>query len=317
MPSDSIATQSGDKSVDDSIDDSIEAGYLAAHAWRDGVGAVVKLNDHVRHQFGQQLTLMMKDHAESARQFAAMTPLPMVWLDHVNRRYRHITEGLSEFAEFAREELEARGQYQSQLWSPYLAGKQGEQREPSLPKPGANLLERLRRDHGHMARIMDAIDELSVSKSLTAPENLELLASAIEYVSEYPDAVHHPREDELFARLCQRDIDDDTREQIDAVKHSHAELGTMTRDLMKRFDALLEQADMDPEPLRASLKHYTEAQREHMRAEERHLFEPAAAILGPGDLRESESPTDPLFGEALGQSESRYEDLYRYVTRTV
>ena len=65
----------------------------------------------------------------------------------------------------------------------------------------ANLLAELRNDHKNMALILDLLETESNRLYNGQDGDYELMADVMRYMTVYPDAIHHPKEDRVYAEL--------------------------------------------------------------------------------------------------------------------
>ena len=123
-----------------------------------------------------------------------------------------------------------------------------------------------------------------------------LLCTTLYYIDEFPERVHHPKEDRyLFSALRRR-----TRRFDGALDRLHSEHVRSPRLLMRAERALVHYQGGAPDGLRAlvlAVKAYADALHEHMQAEEE-LLKNAAGDLTEQDwssIREAfEAEHDPL-----------------------
>jgi hemerythrin-like domain-containing protein len=161
------------------------------------------------------------------------------------------------------------------------------------------VIDQLGRDHRNMRLLLDIVEaEMAGYRAGQSPD-FELLQMIARYILDYPDLIHHPKEDLVFARLVERDPE------------AGAILGDLIADhrrlaeLSRRVAAALADAARDVELprawLAALLDGFLHAYREHMDAEERHFLPRAMARLTDADWDEidgrASAPADPVFGE--------------------
>ena len=176
----------------------------------------------------------------------------------------------------------------------------------------AKLMQRLHLDHQRMAKILVATEQLA--KDMRRAEmrsSLDKLLCVLEYINEYPEQIHHPFEDKLFAHLLACDITPEEREQVEANAARHKEMESQSSALLQGLMRPVKTQKVTE--LRASLKEFVEVQREHMRFEESTVFPMAERYL-PESVWEAldsdyDSRTDPLFDA----NEARFEAIFGYV----
>jgi len=132
------------------------------------------------------------------------------------------------------------------------------------------------------------------------------------YMTEYPDAYHHPREDAMFARLEKRDPR--LRKRIAAIERAHRALGAAGQEVLAAAQREPGRGGGESE-LAARIRAYVSAQREHMAIEERDLFPRARQLLDDRDLAEIERDfrrvTDPIFEASVRDAYAAYPAVVR------
>ena len=89
------------------------------------------------------------------------------------------------------------------------------------------IINQLVRDHRNMRLLLDIIEEEMNAHADARVPDFDLLRMIAEYTLEYPDLVHHPREDLVFERLVMRDPV--SRTIVGHLVEAHKELAQLTR----------------------------------------------------------------------------------------
>ena len=150
------------------------------------------------------------------------------------------------------------------------------------------VIDQLGRDHRNMRLLLDIVEaEMAGYRAGQSPD-FELLQMIARYMLDYPDLIHHPKEDLVFARLVERDPE--ARAMLGDLIGDHRRLANASRDV-----------ELSRAWLAALLDEFLQAYREHMEAEERHFLPRAMARLTDTDWNEIDeriaAPADPVFGE--------------------
>jgi len=168
-------------------------------------------------------------------------------------------------------------------------------RDPSHDVVAALLVE-----HRHVARLLDVLEQQLSGASRGEPIDREAVRSVMHYMTEGPDAYHHPREDAMFVRLAKRDPA--LRKCIAGIERAHRTIGAAGKDLLVAG-------------LATRIRDYVGAQREHMTIEEHDLFPRARQLLDDGDLaaieRDFRRVTDPIFEASVRDAYAAYPALVR------
>jgi hemerythrin-like domain-containing protein len=173
----------------------------------------------------------------------------------------------------------------------------------------ADVIQTLQRDHNHMARLLMVLEkELDTAVGLGLPD-FQRMQLVMKYMTHYPDEVHHPREDALFARLL---------DKVPAVGAAVSTLCAEHRVLAVKgqaFCAVLNTAATEHviprEMFELPGREYIVTLHRHMRFEETEVFPVARDHLGSADWSAIKlgagEQRDPIFGDSV---ESEFRDLY-------
>ena len=159
------------------------------------------------------------------------------------------------------------------------------------------LMTELREDHRNMAVVLDLMDSLVEQMEAGKDPDFELFDEMMRYMTVYPDAVHHPKEDIVYAQL--RSKRSDLAEDLDHVPDDHsdiAHLGSLLRDEVEAINA---GAAVRREKMIEDTSAYILRLRNHMRWEEEDLFKRVDKMLDdepqPVDIEELGHIKDPVF----------------------
>jgi len=155
----------------------------------------------------------------------------------------------------------------------------------------------LREDHRNMAVVLNLMDGLVAQMDAGEHPDFELFDEIMRYMTVYPDAVHHPKEDIVYAQL--RDKRPDLADDLDHVPDDHrdiAHLGTLLRDEIEAINA---GAAVRREKMIEDAAAYILRLRNHMLWEEKDLFKRIDEMLDDEphnvDVSEFGHIKDPVF----------------------
>ncbi|MHC4706595.1 MAG: hemerythrin domain-containing protein [Planctomycetota bacterium] len=175
-----------------------------------------------------------------------------------------------------------------------------------MTKDVEQLMNGLRGDHRNMALLLDLLDAEIDRLSASEEPDYDLVRDIVLYMTEYPDVVHHPKEDIVFRHL--KSLRPEIRTDLERVETDHQYLEESGLKLKKDMEAISNGAELDRGELIEKFHHYMEQLREHMYWEETDLFSVADELQLHGDWSEvvlkNNEISDPLFG-------SRVERKYR------
>ena len=175
------------------------------------------------------------------------------------------------------------------------------------------LLQRLHQDHRRLALLLQALEAQGQACSQGARgAHLDQLMAVVDYIVEYPDNVHHPLEDRIFAELQQKSLTAEEAQVLADNVAQHAKLTAATSKLSADIDTLIGGPAQGLAELQQHVGQYVELQRQHMRNEEERVFPLALRKFSDTDWEGlealDEQTHDPLFERRL----SRYESLSEY-----
>jgi hemerythrin-like domain-containing protein len=187
-------------------------------------------------------------------------------------------------------------------------------------KPMKNTIEKtmneLRTDHRNMVQLLDLLDAETVRLADCDEPDYDLVYDIMTYMSEYPDAVHHPKEDMIYRHL--KSIHPDIDESLKHIEDDHKALGEASHEIRRDIDAIAADGVVSRESLAQSLQKYSEDLRKHMYWEEKELFELADALDDDENwtelLKVYDEASDPLFGN---QTERRFQKLLNGIQRRI
>ena len=168
------------------------------------------------------------------------------------------------------------------------------------------LMSGLRGDHRNMVMLLDIL-EAEINRLATSGEpDYDLVRDIMLYVTEYPDVVHHPKEDIVYRHL--KSLRPEIHIGLERVETDHQYIEEFGRKLRNGIEAISIGANLNRDELIETLYHYMDQHREHMYWEEVNLFSLADELQHYGDWSEvvlkNNEISDPLFG-------SRVERKYR------
>lgn len=159
------------------------------------------------------------------------------------------------------------------------------------------LMKELREDHRNMSIVLELIDEVVEHASSGRDPDFELLDEIMRYMTVYPDAVHHPKEDVMYAQLA--DKRPDLAEGLENVPADHDEIAALGSALRDEVEAINAGAAVRRQQLIEDASGYVSRLRSHMAWEERDLFKRIDTMLDDEpqefDVAKFEHIKDPVF----------------------
>ena len=168
----------------------------------------------------------------------------------------------------------------------------------------------LKSEHRSISAVLHGLKELArLAHDAVARPRFQVLRSMLRYIDEYPERLHHPKEDEhLFARVLERDPA--ARALIEELQAEHAEGARLIRELERALLFFEEGWPAGAREFRDAVEAYARFNWDHMRKEEQVLLPLAERVLTAEDWRAIDrafaANTDPLGG----MRERDYEKLF-------
>lgn len=159
------------------------------------------------------------------------------------------------------------------------------------------LMKELRQDHRNMAVVLDLLEDAVEQASLGKDPDFELVDEIMRYMTVYPDAVHHPKENVVYEQL--RAKRPDLAKDLDDVPGDHDDIAALGSALRDDVEAINAGAAVRREKFIEDTSGYVKRLRDHMGWEERGLFKRIDEMLDADpqefDVAEFDHIKDPVF----------------------
>ncbi|KAI3611258.1 Repair of Iron Centers di-iron protein (plasmid) [Cupriavidus necator H850] len=168
----------------------------------------------------------------------------------------------------------------------------------ALSTPSPTPLAAWHSDHIHFASLLDLLEKKVSNFHQGEQPDYGLMATIIQYLRNYGDCVHHPREDVAYALLVERDPG--TRIIISRLLQEHRVIATVGAELLDRLREAQSEVVTSRAALEAAAAMYLVYYRNHLSTEEKQVMPRAARFLTEADWAEiaatDPASADPLFG---------------------
>jgi len=131
-------------------------------------------------------------------------------------------------------------------------------------------LQKLRVDHANMDRLLGRFKQELNAMRFDHVADFFLMTQILDYVSHYPDQLHHPQEDVLYAQLGQRFPEH--RALTATIENEHVRLEEQAKCLADMFHSVMIGQPVPRRELERVASGYVSASREHMAREQKVLF---------------------------------------------
>lgn len=165
----------------------------------------------------------------------------------------------------------------------------------------AVVLEELRNDHKNMALMIDLLERESNQIYAGGEPDYELMTDIMHYMTVYPDAVHHPKEDRLYAEL--RTARPDLSQGFDRITLDHRQIAEQSIALRDSVAAVAAGNPVHRNKIVTDALRYVNTMRGHMQWEELDLFRRLDEMINSGhaviDAANFVHRPDPVFGASV------------------
>jgi hemerythrin-like domain-containing protein len=173
----------------------------------------------------------------------------------------------------------------------------------------ANVLSELRQDHRNMSVMLNLL-ELESNRLFEGEDtDFELLHDIMHYMTVYPDVVHHPKEDRIYAEL--KAVRPDLSSGFDRITVDHRQIARLSVRLRNDVASVNAGGVVRRKSVVADMLRYVNTLRGHMQWEELDLFRRIEEMIAEGhELIETATilqTSDPVFGK---QVEAKFLRLY-------
>ena len=168
----------------------------------------------------------------------------------------------------------------------------------------------LKSEHRSISAVLHALKELArMAHDATARPRFQVLRSMLRYIDEYPEKLHHPKEDKyLFARLVARAPE--TRLLVEELQAQHEEGERLIRELERALLFMEEGWPVGAREFRDAVEAYAEFHWKHMRKEEQQLLPLAERHLTVEDWQAIDAAFAANRDPIAGMQERDFEKLF-------
>lgn len=182
-----------------------------------------------------------------------------------------------------------------------------------MPNEIAPILAELRRDHRNMALLLNLLERETESIYEQTASDLGLMLEIMRYMTVFPDTVHHPNEDKLYAEL--RAARPDLAWGMARISEEHHTIGERSIRLREKLEEAVAGSMVRRDQIIADAHRYIESLRKHMHWEESDLFRRLDKLVADGhEIIESSTIVDhkdPLFGVKV---DAQFKAVYKAIT---
>jgi len=176
----------------------------------------------------------------------------------------------------------------------------------------SKVIKALRHEHTSIENVLGALERQIAVIAQGEPADYALIASIVDYFTDFPDRQHHPKEDLVFARL--RRADPAAAQSVGDLIESHTILAEEFRAFAAALNAVMHDEILSRTQFVEQARAFIEHQRLHLAMEETSFFPVAERTLDRDAWAELEkemtATPDPLIG---GKAGDKFEALRRNI----
>ena len=167
----------------------------------------------------------------------------------------------------------------------------------------ADVISNLRQDHKNMALLLGLLEQQSNLIYEGDDPDFELLHDIMHYMTVYPDAVHHPKEDRIYAEL--KAVRPDLSAGFNRITIDHRQIAEMSIKLRDDIASADAGHAVHRKTIVADSLRYVNTLRSHMQWEELDLFRRVEEMVDEGhefiEVAIFSHVPDPVFGPIVEQ----------------
>jgi hemerythrin-like domain-containing protein len=188
---------------------------------------------------------------------------------------------------------------------------------PDKQRSKRPVLATLQAEHRYMANLLQQLSDQLSALEKGDPVDSHILYEVMHYMTHFPDAFHHPREDMVYQ--CAGELDANIADSVDSLQRDHDYLAGVGGETLEAIDLWREGAATAADVLRSG-REYVSSLYRHMSTEEKIVFPQIEALLSDADWRELEQEElltpvpDPVFGPRVGRE---YRKIARKARRSL
>jgi hemerythrin-like domain-containing protein len=168
----------------------------------------------------------------------------------------------------------------------------------------------LKSEHRSISAVLHGLKELArMAQDAKVRPHFQVLRSMLRYMDEYPERLHHPKEnDHLFSRLVARNPD--ARLLVEELQAEHEEGARLIRELERSLLFFEEGWPAGAREFQQAVDAYAEFHWKHMRKEEHELMPLAERALTAEDWKAINAAFAENRDPIAGMQERDFEQLF-------
>ncbi len=156
-----------------------------------------------------------------------------------------------------------------------------------------DIIRALGDEHRYQARLLNLLERQVGLLNQRQTPDYEAMYGVMRYMTQFPDRLHHPKEDLVFEKVVLRD--GSAEPKVNELLQAHEEIIAKGQRLLEAIDhGRKGDAQADPNVLRKAAHAYIGSLRRHMDIEHLHMFPLAQQVLTAEDWIEVDARMKPI-----------------------
>jgi hemerythrin-like domain-containing protein len=180
----------------------------------------------------------------------------------------------------------------------------------------SEILAQLYTDHLRISRLLDLLEGETDKMEREESANYRLMALIMDYIHHYPDLIHHPLEDQAFAKLTEKDSQ--YAALVEQLREEHHEMPVISKRIADLLASIAAEAITPRDLVIEECRHYIHLSRAHMRKEEAEILPLVGQLLDDADWAAiagiATIADDPLFGRIVMENYRALHDAIESAT---
>lgn len=167
----------------------------------------------------------------------------------------------------------------------------------------SEVMTQLHEEHRNIAKLLEALErQIAIFDTAEEPD-YEVLGAVADYFVSFPERSHHPKEDLIYRKMCERDPS--LVQTVTDLEAEHVKIGALARHFQEAVQNVLQEFEVSRSAFEEVANHFLRDQRRHLEMEEQQFFPLTLKTLTPEDWAEIDRQVtrheDPVFGNAVAQ----------------
>ncbi len=167
-------------------------------------------------------------------------------------------------------------------------------------------------DHVVFTRLLDLLESQVEAFHAGERPNYELMTDIVDYLRQYGDCFHHPREEVAFNRLVERDPD--MRLPVNRLLQEHRVIARAGDEVLERLGEVADDVMIERAAVEAAAATYLVYYRHHLATEESKVMPRAGELLTRDDWAATkEAVADASEPMSSADFDERYRELRKFI----